>query len=392
MDLNFNFARMPRLIFGAGRINEAAGLLSSWGRVALLITGGGSHKASGRWDSFLESLETAGVTWHHAAVCGEPSPDMVDAIAAEYRDADINAVLAWGGGGAVDAGKAVSAMLRHKSPVADYLEGVGDPSRLTGDKVPFVAVPTTSGTGAEATKNAVLSRVGPDGYKESLRHDNFVPDAALLDPELMTSCPPHVTAACGMDALTQLLESYASGNGSPITESLAFSGLQAAKENLVPACTTGAGDPAVRAGMAYAALMSGVTLANAGLGAVHGLAGPLGGFFPVPHGAACGTLLAPITRITIEKLLESDPQHPGLKKYACAGSLLSGDFGADLSAACHLLVHTLEHWSHDLNMPRLSEFGVTENDLEKIADAGGNKYNPAPLSRDEMIRALRERL
>ena len=193
-------------------------------------------------------------------------------------DRGIDVVLSTGGGSVIDAGKAVSAMLRVEGSVAEYLEDVGT-RKHPGTKVPFVAVPTTAGTGCEATRNAVLSRVGPDGFKKSLRHDNFLPDAAVVDPVLTLSCPPDITAACGLDALTQLLESFVSTKASVLTDVLALSGLEHIGNSLVPACTNSGQDIDMRANLSYAALMSGITLTSAGLGTVHGFASSIGGLF-----------------------------------------------------------------------------------------------------------------
>ena len=174
--------------------------------------------------------------------------------------------MAVGGGSSIDMGKAVSALLPHNNSILDHLEGVGRGIPHSGVKVPYIAIPTTSGTGGEVTKNAVISQVGPEGYKKSLRHDNLIPDAVIVDSTLLTSCPPQVTATCGLDALTQLLEPYLSPTASPLTDAIAFSGLQHIIPNLLPACGEGAGDVAVREAMAYGSLCSGIALANAGLG------------------------------------------------------------------------------------------------------------------------------
>ena len=293
----------------------------------------------------------------------------------------------------MDAGKAVSAMLLQEGSVVDYLEGVGTGVEHSGKKVPLVAVPTTAGTGSEATKNAVLSRPGPQGFKKSLRHDNFVPDVVLLDPKLMLSCPPFITAACGMDAFTQLLESYVSTKASPMTDALALSGLEHIGASLVLACTHGAGDENVRASMAYAALMSGITLANAGLGLVHGLASAIGGGFDIPHGVVCGTLMGAVNAFTIQKLTaEQGPEHPALKKYARVGALLKGMQMGDVAQGCEMLLETIASWTETLKIPHLGEYGIRESDFDGILAGSGNKNNPLPLGADEIRGVLKERL
>jgi alcohol dehydrogenase len=279
-------------------------------------------------------------------------------------------------------------MLPHRNSVLDHLEDVGANLPHSGVKVPYVAVPTTSGTGGEMTKNAVLSMVGPEGYKKSLRHDNLIPDAVIVDPELMLSCPPHVTAACGMDAFTQLLEPYLSPLASPLSDALAWSGLEKARENMVAAATGRGGDLEVRAGMAYASMLSGAALANAGLGLVHGLASPIGGFFEIPHGVVCGTLVAETTAANIAALRrQGGNPGAGLSKYAKVGVLFGGDAGKGEAWNCDFLVERLHALTEALRLPRLSAYGIGEGDLDRIVAKTGNRQNPVKLS-PEAIRGL----
>ena len=291
----FTFARTPRISFGAGTKSEIPGLAESIGKRILLVTGGKSFPASNHWTALAAAFQERSLDWYHISVKGEPSPELVDSAVSEYRPKNIKTVVAIGGGSVIDAGKAISAMLTHTGSVFDYLEGVGTGKKHDGRKVPFIAVPTTAGTGSEATKNAVLSRVGPQGFKKSLRHDNFVPDHAVVDPELSLSCPADITASCGMDAFTQLLESYVSLKSTPLTDSLALSGMEQVSGHLIPVCTTGASALPNRTAMAYGALLSGITLANAGLGIVHGLAATIGGLYTIPHGVICGVLAEQVT-------------------------------------------------------------------------------------------------
>jgi alcohol dehydrogenase class IV len=292
----------------------------------------------------------------------------------------------------VDAGKAISAMLPCAGSVRSYLEVVGDREH-PGEKLPFIAVPTTAGTGSEATKNAVLSSVGLDGFKASLRHDNFVPDLAVIDPELSLSCPADVSAACGMDAFCQLLESFVSTKASPLTDSLAIAGLRQAAGSLLAVCTTGAGDLGARASMAQASFLSGITLANAGLGVVHGFAAPIGGFFPIPHGVVCGSLLAPAVSITIAKLRVGERENaPALEKFAAIGALVAGGAAGDVAGGCDALIDWLYRLAERLAIPRLSDYGVHASDCDRIIERAGSKNNPVPLNREEMRRILLERI
>jgi alcohol dehydrogenase class IV len=333
-------------------------------------------------------LDQSKLKYYTVSVKGEPSPEFVDDVAKEYRKRPVNVVVAVGGGSAIDAGKAVSAMLAEEGSVKEYLEGVGT-RKPSGMKAPFIAVPTTAGTGCEATKNAVLSRVGKDGYKKSLRHDAFVPDVALVDPELALSCPPHVTASCGMDAISQLIEAYTSKNANPFTDALARSGLQAAAGAFLPLATGRGDDIVLRGKMAYAALSSGIVLAQAGLGTVHGIAGPAGGLFPVPHGAACAALLVPVLKRVVSRLKEGPSS--GLEKFAEAGRIISGAHGGSDSQCADLLVSTLAQWVEMTAIPKLGAFGVAE-DISAIVRSADNKSSPVGLSPDEIAAALLEAL
>jgi alcohol dehydrogenase len=303
-------------------------------------------------------------------------------------------VIGIGGGSALDAAKAIAGLLRPGNSVMDHLEGVGPELPYHGPATPFIAVPTTAGTGSEATKNAVLSQAGPDGFKKSFRDDTLVAEWALIDPDLLSSCPPAVIAANGMDALTQLLESYVSSRANPLTDALALSGLMHLRGALLP-WHAGQGDLAAhRAAMAYAALLSGITLAQVGLGSVHGLAAPLGAFFPIPHGVACGTLVAEATRTNLVALTERAPHRPALAKYATVGRLLSGGEMNDHEARQHLLSR-LGAWTEQLAIPRLGHYGVSQADLPRlVAHCRGSsmKTNPIELSDSEISQLLQARL
>jgi alcohol dehydrogenase class IV len=388
----FSFARTPQIIFGAGTFGKISNILREYGKTVLIVTGGSSFRSSNAWDNLTQALTGDSVNHFHVAVEGEPSPDLVDRAVAEYKSKSIEVVVACGGGSVIDAGKAISAMLPTGGSVLDYLEGIGTGADHDGSKVPFVAVPTTSGTGSEATKNSVLSRVGPGGFKKSLRHDNFVPDVALVDPSLTISCPSHITAACGLDAFTQLLESYVSTNASPMTDALALNGIELTGKCLMPACAHGSRDIGVRAGMSCAALMSGITLANAGLGVVHGLASTIGGRFDIPHGVVCGTLIGAATSVTITKLMnEHGVEHPALNKYARAGFSLHGVRETGVAQGCEMLVEKVNQWIETLQIPRLSAYDIREKDLDSIVSGTSNKNNPVPLGKDEIRDILRMR-
>jgi alcohol dehydrogenase class IV len=389
---DFSFSRMPEVLFGAGKLALLPRLIGQYGKTVLLLTGSSSFVSSPHCRRLMDDLTKADIRTFHCSVSGEPSPEFVDTTVMRYREEGIGCVVGIGGGSVIDAGKAVSAMLLHAGSVVPFLECV-DTQKHDGRKIPYIAVPTSSGTGAEATKNAVLSFIGEQGYKSSLRHDNFVPDIALVDPELTLSCPPEVTAACGLDALTQLLEAYVSSKASPMTDALALSGLEHLAAGFVPAYQNGQQDLAARSHMAYAALLSGIVLANAGLGVVHGFAGPIGGFFPMPHGVVCGTLIGAATQANVEAMRLDPRKHGGaLEKFAKAGALLSGKPMSTIDAGCDQLLETLDNWIETTRIAKLSAYGVTRVDFPRILDKSNNKNSPITLDRGQMQAILEARL
>jgi alcohol dehydrogenase len=379
----FAVGRLPRIEFGAGSLRKLPAIAAGYGKSLLLVTGQRSFVESPAGEWLLGELRTAGFQVELLRVAGEPSPQFVDTEVARLRQHSVDAVVGIGGGSALDAAKAVAGLLRPANSVLDHLEGVGPELPYRGPATPFIAVPTTAGTGAEATRNAVLSVAGAGGYKKSFRDDRLVAEWAIVDPELLATCPPALLAADGMDALTQLIEAYVSTRANPFTDALALSGLEAASEALLP--LYGCPSPALRVKMAYASLLSGICLAQTGLGAVHGLAAPLGAFFPIPHGVACGTLLAAATRANIAALHARQPDSPALAKYQQLGRLFGA---ADLPAL-------LAGWQERLALPRLGAYGVTGADLPRIVAASRGssmRTNPVVLDDAELAAILAERL
>ena len=392
----FSIARLPRIEFGSGVFDRLEDIINSYGQRVMLVTGSRSFPSTPRWHELINALEARDISWHHVTVDGEPSPELIDGVVAEYGTSNIDVVAAIGGGSALDAAKAIAGLLRVKRSVMDYLEGVGPELPYEGPSVPLIAVPTTAGTGSEATKNAVLSRHGLDGFKKSFRHDRLVAEYAVVDPDLLATCPPDIIAANGMDAMTQLLESLVSLRANPLTDALATSGLQAVRDSLLPWYENTAEDMSVaRANMAYAAMLSGITLAQCGLGSVHGLASPLGAFYPIPHGVVCGTLVASCTRVNIESLLERMPDSPALEKYAAAAAILCQQSFNNREAAWQALVDLLDQWTSRLNLPGLQSYGIRDDGLDHIvAHSRGSsmKTNPIMLTDEEIRLCLQERL
>ncbi|MBS0298700.1 MAG: iron-containing alcohol dehydrogenase [Proteobacteria bacterium] len=393
--IQFSVARLPRIEFGAGSLKKLPDIVAGFGSHILLVTGARSFVNTSRWKTLLDQLTQRGITWRHCTVAEEPSPALIDELVKTYAGEDFAAVAAIGGGSALDAAKAVAGLLQVQRSVMDYLEGVGPELPYQGPAVPFIAVPTTAGTGSEATKNAVLSVQGDNGFKKSFRHDKLVAEYAIVDPDLLESCPPGVIAANGMDALTQLLESYVSIKANAFTDALAISGLHAARDALIPLYRQHGNLPQHREKMAYAALLSGITLAQAGLGSVHGLASPLGAFYPIPHGVVCGTLVAAATRVNIRTLQAREPNNPALAKYLHVAEILCEKRFIDPQIAFNILIDLLAQWTDELALPRLSHYGLQSTGLDKvIANCRGNsmKTNPIVLTDEEIRQILLERL
>jgi alcohol dehydrogenase len=392
----FSIARLPRIEFGAGVFSRVPDILDRYGHGVMLVTGSRSFPSTPQWDDLITILEQRDFAWYHVSVDGEPSPELIDSVVAEYAGTGIDVVLGVGGGSALDAAKAIAGLLRVQLSVMDYLEGVGPELSYEGPAVPLVAVPTTAGTGSEATKNAVLSVQGRAGFKKSFRDDRLVAEYAVVDPELLATCPPRVIAANGMDALTQLLESFVSLRANVFTNALAVSGLRAVRDGLLPWYEGESPDvAAARAHMAYAALLSGITLAQCGLGSVHGLASPLGAYYPIPHGVVCGTLVATCTAVNIDALQERAPDSVALDRYAEAAAILCGQSFSSREAAWRALVNLLAEWTQRLDLPRLSDYGLDADGLDQVvAHSRGSsmRTNPVVLSDAEIKTCLQERL
>jgi len=387
---SFQFSSLPKIIFGPGKRNELATEVYRRGERVLLLTGSSSVHNSGHGEEIISALKAANLELKHEVIAHEPSPSLIDQISEKYRSSEIQVVVAVGGGSVMDAGKAVSAMIPVEGSIRDYLEGVGN-KKHPGLNIPFIAMPTTSGTGSEMTKNAVISEVGEEGFKKSLRHENFIPELALIDPEMMLSCPAKLTAASGMDAFSQLLESYLSTKANPMTDALALQGLKQIKKYLLRAFLEGEQNLEARSGMALAAMFSGITLAHAGLGLVHGFASPLGGFYHIPHGVACGSLMAPVFATTIDNVLDH-PDHPAIKKLIIISKVFADfKYKQDLEYL-QAFKEKLIHITTLLEVPKLSEYGLNEAGIQKVVDCTTHKYHPVKLSFDQMASALKSRI
>lgn len=382
--MNFEFATATRIIFGAGTVSKTGSLAAPFGRTGLLVTGAKPERAG----PVRHSLKASGLEWSEFSVSGEPTVAVAMAGVDAARRCGASFVLACGGGAVIDAGKAIAALASNPGDPVDYLEVIGKAMPLAHDPLPFIALPTTAGTGAEVTRNAVLG--SPEHrVKVSLRDARMLPRVAVIDPQLALDLPPSLTAATGLDALTQLLEPLVSSRANPFTDALCRDGLPRAASALPKAYADGS-DLAARTEMALAALYGGLALANAGLGAVHGFAGPIGGMFSAPHGAICAALLAPVWRENVATLQRQSPGSVALPRYAEAARLLTGSATASLEDGhrhlCELVSAT--------KIPGLRTYGIVRDDFAAIASkasaASSMKGNPVPLDTAGMLRILEE--
>ncbi len=387
---SFQFSRLPKIIFGPGKRSELAEVIKPFGSNVLFLTGTISIHSSGHGDEISKILIEQGISLHNESIGHEPSPQMVDEIAERYRGSGIEAVVAVGGGSVMDAGKAISAMLKVDQPVKNFLEGVGDQEH-PGVKVPFIAMPTTSGTGSEMTKNAVLSEVGEEGFKKSLRHDNFIPDTAIIDPEMMLTCPPGLTASSGMDAFTQLLESYLSKQANPMTDALALHGLKLVKRNLLRAYLEGETNLEARSGMALAAMFSGITLAHAGLGLVHGFASPFGAHCNIAHGTVCGSLMSIVNAMTIDRIID-DPKSTAYGKYLIVSKIFSDFKYKEEKEYMLAFKEKLDHITHVLELPGFEPDLIDDTMIEKIVAETSHKNHPVTFNKEELATMVRRRV
>ena len=385
----FQFARIPKICFGNGKIADLSGIIKLYGNTIILVTGKHSFIHSPNYETLLQSFEKNGIHLHNVIISDEPSPGKIDQAVTRLSNESVNVVVGIGGGSVLDAGKAISAMMYKTESVKEFLEGVGTRDH-SGTKLPFIAISTTSGTGSEATKNAVISHIGKDGFKKSLRHDNFVPDIAIIDPGLTLNCPQNITAASGMDCFTQLTEAYLSDKSNEYTDALALEGFKTIKSSLVRSYTDGE-DIEARTGMSFAALTSGICLANAGLGVVHGFASSIGGMYDIPHGVICGTLMASANAINVRELRKNGNNDEALKKYTGLGKLFLDDVGKSNDYYINGFIQYLHKLTYHLQLPGLKQFGLEEKNIEAICKTTEIKNNPVRLTLEDLMEIVSNR-
>jgi len=367
-------------------LRQAGSIVAQMGRRPFVVTGRTMMRAA----PLLNELTERGIECAKFSVDGEPTIAVAREGTKRALEGDCDLVIGFGGGSALDTGKVVAALLTNGGDPEDYLEVIGKGKQLICPSAPYIAIPTTAGTGAEVTRNAVLA--SPEqGVKVSLRSPLMLPRLALVDPELTYSLPPEATASTGLDALTQLVEPYVSTKSNPITDALCREGIRRAARSLRRAYEQG-DDAAAREDMMLASLLGGLTLANAGLGAVHGFAGPVGGMFPAPHGAICARLLPHVIAVNVAALRKRSPRSEALGRYDEIGRILTGNTEATADDAVAWAERTCE----GLRVPPLASYGITLADLPAIIEratvASSMRSNPVELTPDEMRQILERAL
>ncbi|MFB0553480.1 MAG: iron-containing alcohol dehydrogenase [Phycisphaerae bacterium] len=382
--MRFEFATANRIIFGPGTLKEVAPLSAEMGKRACVITGHTIERAK----SLLEQLDQQEIEYVTFNIAGEPTTTAAKTGVELARQAKSNLVISIGGGSVLDTGKVIAAMLTNSGELEDYLEVVGAGKPLSHSPVPHIAIPTTAGTGAEVTRNSVLS-VPEHKVKVSMRSPMMLPRLAVVDPILTHSMPPSVTASTGLDALTQLMEVYVSNKANPLTDSICREGLKRAGRSLRRAYDDG-GNQTAREDMALASLFSGLGLANAKLGAVHGFAGPLGGMISAPHGAICARLLPFVMDVNVRALQSREANSAALARYDEVAQLLTSKATARAADG----VAWVQGLCAALKVPSLAEFGLKEQDFPKIVAkskrSSSMKGNPIELTEDELLEILKK--
>ena len=382
--MNYELTLPRHIVFGCGRRREISSLVQPLGFRAIVVCGSKTLEKNCEMDAIRDSLKKANIdVLHTADISNEPTVNDVDHYTEGYRffrEKDGVFIIAVGGGAAIDLGKALAGMIpqTETDTIADYLEGVGRGLVLKEKPLPLLAIPTTAGTGSEATKNAVIAGTTEDNipYKKSIRDDRLMPRIVLVDPELMVSCPATITAQSGMDAITQLFESYVSRKSQPFTKALCEQGLSLALDSIVDAVE----HPDLlwaRENMAHAAMFSGITLANAGLGMAHGIAPALGSICGIPHGLACAMLLPATLRVN------ADVCEIPYKRLA---TLLVG------SGSIEKLIEKIESICCRIGIPaKLGEIGVKAESIPEIArnsQGSSMKGNPKLLTTEDIAGIL----
>jgi alcohol dehydrogenase class IV len=381
--MKFEFATADRIIFGAGTFRDFGPIAKRGGKRALVVAG----KNLSRAGPLLTLLRESSVDSVTFSVAGEPEITTVrDGVALAKRE-QCDFVISIGGGSVIDTGKAIAAMMTNEGELLDYLEIIGRDEALTKTSAPFIAIPTTAGTGSEVTRNAVLA--SPEHrLKVSLRSPLMLPKIALVDSELTYDLPPGLTATTGLDAMTQLIEPYVCSRANPVTDALCEEGIQRAARSLRKVVLEDGRDANAREDMALASLFGGMALANAGLGAVHGFAGPIGGMFSAPHGSICAALLPHVMEINLRALRERDRNSYALRRYYRIARMLAGNERVTADVG----IEWVKKLVADFQIPRLGTYGINKSHVNEIVtkatNASSMKANPIALTPEELAEIL----
>jgi len=380
--MKIDFSTSNRIIFGVGEFRKISEYIKCWGSRVFIIRGNNPFYGK----EFFELIENLNLKITYLIVNKEPDIDLLVSAVNLARENDCNFVIGFGGGSVIDTGKAVAALLNNEGDLMDYLEVVGKGLPLKNPSKPYIAIPSTAGTGSEVTRNAVID-VPEKNVKVSMRSAYMLPAIALVDPELTFDLPPHITATTGMDAFVQVLEPYVCNSPNPMVDMFCRDAIPRVPGNLFNAFRNGSNMEA-RKNMAWVSLLGGLSLANAKLGAVHGFAGPIGGMFHAPHGAICACLLSNTMRVNTETLKKRDADSIALKRYREISTWITGDNKADISDA----ISYIEELCKNLKIPRLSSMGITKGDFFRIVEKSKNsssmKGNPIQLSDEELTKIL----
>lgn len=384
--MHFEFATAQKIIFGNGSVGQIPHIVKVIGSHIFLVVG----ISSGPNQEFVDSLVNANLQCIKYHIHGEPTVGVIEEATTLARDQKCDLVIGFGGGSAIDTGKAVAAFVTNAGNVTEYLEVIGDGKPLVNMPLPFIAVPTTAGTGAEVTSNAVIGSP-KHRVKVSLRSAQMLPCVAVVDPELTLSLPDQITASTGLDALTQLIEAYVSKYSNPISDGFCLEGITRASHSLKTAYHYRSNLKA-REDMSLASLLGGMALANAKLGAVHGFAGPIGGMFPAPHGSICAALLPHVFKANAFELMQMPNNNEYIHRFTQIAEILTGIRGASIDDGITWLSDLVE----DLNIPPLSVYGITQHDfpeiIEKSIKSSSMKGNPVSLDKKVLNNILRAAL
>jgi len=378
----FEFTSANRVIFGEGSLSKISEIAPDLGHKALIITGKGSVSL----DSLMSYLDSAGLAWEVFRVGKEPDIPVIMAGLAQGKVIECDLVIGFGGGSSLDSAKAIAAMLTNHGRLLDYLEVIGKGKKILNAPMPMIAIPTTAGTGTEVTRNAVV-KAPENNVKVSMRSMMMIPNVALVDPELTYTMPPSVTASTGLDALTQVIEAYVSKRANPMTDTIAREGIIRGARSLLAAYKNGQNEDA-RRDMSLTSLFSGLALGNAGLGAVHGFAGPIGGMFDAPHGAICASLLPHVMKYNVISLDKVSGGEVIRQRYQNVAQWLTGDENAGIDDG----VAWIAELASSLNIPGLHALGIEKSDfptiIEKATISSSMKGNPVKLDEAALAAIL----